>query len=48
MGAETEVFPCKDGCDNIASQGLATQSDTDHNGEASRAIDGNTSNQWSS
>lgn len=48
MGAGTRGDPCRFGCDNIASQGLATQIDTDHNGQASRAIDGNTSNQWGS
>ncbi|XP_063681876.1 coadhesin-like [Bolinopsis microptera] len=49
MGAKIKSDPCTTGyCDNIASEGLATQIDTDHNGEASRAIDGNTSNRWGS
>jgi len=34
------------GLDNIALAGTASQSSTDHNGAASRAIDGNTSGVW--
>ncbi len=41
--AEVQVFS---GGDNIARQGTARQSSTDHGGVAERAIDGNTSGIW--
>jgi hypothetical protein len=41
--AEVQVF---DGADNIALKGTAKQSSTDYEGEAKRAIDGNTSGHY--
>ncbi len=41
--AEVEVFA---GADNVARKGKASQKNTSHGGEASRAIDGNTSASW--
>ena len=41
--AEVQVF-C--GSENVAPKGVATQSSTDHGGDARRAIDGNTNGDW--
>ena len=45
--AQVQVYPTSSTGSNIAPSGTADQSSTDHGGDASRAIDGNTSGWWS-